>query len=206
MTLKSEDEITAMAPSKLQGYFEDVAKEMAQYERVMRRNQFTSRGDFEARYSGLGGASHWRRHAPQQEVGGSVTARMSIGGAAVEPLDLSKAMPFIRAVIERMLDLLGDEEHWVKGTTHQNVDGIDKYCLIGAEAQALQDLTLSEHQDDPVVERQRQRVLAAVKKFMIEALKEEKGYSSMPSFNDNEQTSFEDVRLWLKGLLGRLED
>jgi hypothetical protein len=132
---------------------------------------------------------------------------MSTRSAPEPALDLAKAAPFIRAVIERMLDLLGDEESWVKGAVHNiGADGKDKWCLIGAQERALQELTLSEIQADPIVERQRQRVLTSIKTFMIEALKEDKGYSSMPTFNDSQKTTFEDVRLWLKSLLGRLED
>jgi hypothetical protein len=188
--------------------FEDVAKEMAQYERVMSQQQFTKRSEFEARYSGLGGASHWRRHYGISQSSASPSsyhAHVSIV-TAPDPLDLEKAKPFIRAVVERMLDLLGDEENWIKGAAHQTKGGVDQYCLIGAEAQALADLTLSKEQNDPVVEKQRQRVLAAVKKFMLEALNEDKGYTSMPAFNDEAATTFEDIRLWLKSLLGRLED
>lgn len=207
--MKAEKELSAM-PSKLQAYFEDVAEEMSKYERVMARGQFTQRSEFEARYSGLGGASHWRRQY-QQEVGGpsyhgTVTGRLNMKTVPEPALDLAKAAPFIRAVIERMLDLLGDEESWIKGAAYRNENGKDKFCLIGAQERALAELTLNEIQKDPVVERQRQRVLASIKTFMIEALKEDKGFSSMPSFNDKEQTSFEDVRLWLKSLLGRLED
>ena len=213
MELKSEKEIVEMAPSKLHAYFESVAQEMAQYERVMAQNQFTRRADFEARYSGLGGASHWRRHYQQDWESAPKKAKPSYHGTytarvvepAVAPLDFEKAKPFIRAVIERMLDLLSDEEHWVKGAVHRREDGVDKYCLIGAQERALQDLTLGGIQDDPVVEQQRQRVIVAIKAFMNEALKET-GHGSMPGFNDSASTEFEDVRLWLKGMLGRLDD
>ena len=185
-----------------------VAKEMAQYETLMAQAKFTGREDFLAKYSGLGGASYWKdefqKAKPVEQSWGTKTSRYGVADS-LAPLDFEKAKPFIRAVVERMLDLLGSEEHWIKNTEHRNVDGVDKYCLIGAQAKALADLTLTTVKSDPVVDEQRRRVIKAVEVFLHAALKEDKGFSSMPSFNDNAGTTFEDIRLWLKSLFDRLD-
>ena len=194
----------------LKPIFEDVAKEMAQYEKLMEgaSRQFAKREDFLVRYSGLGGASYWHakfdeaKPAPSFHTG-TVTGRLA--ASAVEPLDLEKAKPFIRAVIERRLDLLASEENWLKGSEHRTENGVDQYCLIGAQAQALSDLTLSSLKHDPVMEEQRKRVIAAVDRYLRESMQQEHGFTSLPSFNDKSDTTFEDVRLWLKSALGSLD-
>jgi hypothetical protein len=194
----------------LKPLFENVAKEMAQYEKVMaRQGQFVGREDFLAKYSGLGGASYWQEEFKKakpvgQDWGGTKTGRYHMGDS-LAPLDFEKAKPFIRAVVERMLDLLGSEENWVKGTEHRTENGVDKYCLIGAQAKALSDLTLTTVKSDPIVDEQRRRVIKAVEVFLHAALKEDTGFSSMPSFNDRDGTTYEDIRLWLKSLFDRLD-
>lgn len=193
----------------LKPLFEDVAKEMAQYEAVVQERasrQFVGRDDFLARYSGLGGGSYWREKFDEAKPAPkpSYSRRLSMSDG-VKSLDVEKAKPFIRAVIERMLDLLASEENWIKGAEARTEDGIDKYCLVGAKAKALKDLTLAKIQSDPTVEEQRQRVLKAVDAFLTASLKREKGYTSMPGFNDRQETTFEDVRLWLKGTLSELD-
>lgn len=181
----------------LKPLFENVAKEMAQYEQLMKnKSQFIGREAFLSKYSGLGGASYWHQEFEKAKP---------VPKAEFDALDLERAKPFIRAVIERMLDLLATEENWIKGSVHRREDGVDKYCLIGARDQALADLTLSEMQADPEVEKQRRRVIQAVTLFLDSAIHEDKGYRSMPSFNDKADTDFEDIRLWLKSLFDRLD-
>lgn len=188
----------------LKPLFENVAKEMAQYEKVMKRQgQFVGREDFLAKYSYWQAKFDEAKPAAKPSYHGTYTGRLSVGDG-VEPLDLEKAKPFVRAVIERMLDLIATEENWIKGAEYRTEDGVDKYCLIGAKAKALEDLTLAGVQSDPIVEEQRKRVVKAIDLYLSASLQKEKGYSSMPSFNDEAGTTFEDVRLWLKGTLSDL--
>lgn len=195
-----------------QELFENVAKEMATYEKLMAQAQFMSKSEFEAKYAFSEPHTLAAQFADPVPVTswGDAYHKSKVYSPAVSkdvvPLDLERAKPFIRAVIERMLDLIGSEENWIKGQTHKNVNGVDAYCLIGAQAQALADLTLNQYQADPVVETQRKRVLAAIEQFLNDSLREQTGFNSMPSFNDDMGTEFEDVRLWLKGLLGQLDD
>lgn len=186
--------------------FENVAKEMAQYEKVIAQSQFTKRENFLARYSGLGAPTLWKDEYVKFDHDHSIkSGKFGRYETGVTPLDLEKAKPFIRAVIERMLDLLDSEDRWIKNAEHRTENGVEKYCLIGAQAQALSDLTLNSIKMDPVVEEQRKKVIAAVDRYLRDALQKEHGFNSLPSFNDATNTDFEDVRLWLKSALGSLD-
>src|SRR5260221_4013294 len=122
----------------------------------------------------------------------------------VEPVDFEEAKPFIRLVIERMLALMATEANWVKGTSTQWNDDADveQFCLIGAQARALAELGLNAT-GNTELDTARKRVLAAIDRFLVEAVKESTGFESMPSFNDRPSTTFEDVRLWLKSLFDK---
>jgi hypothetical protein len=121
-----------------------------------------------------------------------------------DALDFEEAKPFIRAVIERMLDLIATEENWLKGAAHTRLGDVDSWCLIGAKAQAEADLGLQAADLDTT----RRRVVAAVSKYLnaqVEADTDGR-HNTMPAFNDDKATSYEDVRLWLKGALHKLDD
>jgi hypothetical protein len=135
-----------------------------------------------------------------------LAASWSFGGPTPEPnaLDFESAKPFIRAVVERMLALLPSEEAWVKNTAHRVTDdGKSQWCLIGAMGQAQSDLGLQAHDLD----ENRRRVLAAISNYLNALVTEtsEGRYTSMPSFNDASETDYEDVRLWLKTALHKLD-
>lgn len=183
----------------------NVMADLASYQKVLEEKSFTKRATFLDKYgSGWNGLKYWKQEIKATHANFSPYA---YGTARVEPLDLEKAKPFIRAVIERMLDLLQSEENWIKGKEYTvTEDGVEQFCLIGAKARALKDLQLGQIQGEEEVERQRQRVLATVERFLNDTLSAEKGFGSMPGFNDTADTTFEDVRLWLKSCLTRLED
>ncbi|HET7110223.1 MAG TPA: hypothetical protein VFI41_05085 [Gemmatimonadales bacterium] len=182
-----------------------VAEEMRRYEKLMARQQFTGRKEFLALYKQdfqFDSKPKWSEYEYK-----SMPGQGQWVAGDTEALDFEKAKPFIRAVIERMLDLLSSEENWTKGVTHKKgKNGEDQWCLIGAQAQALADLSLSEYQADRTVEEQRRKVLKAVELFLLKSLEEEKGFKAMPSFNDADETDFEDIRLWLKTALGAVAD
>lgn len=212
MELKPDNELVEMSANKMYAYFEDVAKQMATYEQVVAQNNFIKRDNFMARYSGLGGASMWKNEYTQaQPKHGTLTERMSMGD--LEPLDLEKAKPFVRAVVERMLDLLASEENWIKHaaaadgngqTVNPESEEAIAWCLIGAQARALHDLSLATLSTDSEVEKARRRVIKAVDAFLKVAMQRKNGVTALPVFNDRDSTDFEDVRLWLKGMLSEL--
>jgi hypothetical protein len=189
---------------------EDIVKEMASYKKVLEEKAFTKHAAFLDRYgSGWDGLKLWKQEI-HSNAAAYYNAQYGYGGVkmgSVTPLELEKAKPFIRAVIERMLDLMQSEENWVKGTEHKiTEDGVEQFCLIGAQARALSDLGLKNLQAEEEVELQRKKVLRSVEEFLRETLKAETGLASMPGFNDSKETTFEDVRLWLKTCLSKLED
>lgn len=192
--------------------FNQIASEMAKYEQVFANSKFTQRAAFMDKYAGWDGLHIWQdevKYKPQEYYAWHGTY------SNVEALDYEKAKPFIRAVIERMLDLLDNEDRWVKNAVAKTASGApaqaedaeaSKWCLIGAQARALNELELGKIQMDDEVERQRHRVIAAVDAFLKDRIYAEHGHRSLPSWNDQSDTNFEDVRLWLKSCLTHLED
>lgn len=130
---------------------------------------------------------------------GSVT----MGNAVMPtPVELEEAAPFIRLVIERILDLLDSEDKWIKGELTVNDE---KWCILGAMAQAEKDLALAHDNARYDLNEARNALLTTIKRFFEYAAQEDHG-KNVPGFNDASSTSFEDVRLWVKGLGDRLPD
>jgi len=124
----------------------------------------------------------------------------------VTPEQIEEVKPFIRLVIERMLALMATEANWVKGqsTAWNSEAHVEQYCLIGALARATQELGLAV-KGHTELDAARRRVGEAVQAFLDMAVAEDKGFNSMPSFNDSSETTYEDVRLWLKSLFDKLD-
>lgn len=116
------------------------------------------------------------------------------------PAELEEAAPFIRLVLERMLDLLDSEEAWVKGALER--DG--KLCILGAMQRAQGELgLLANNSNARGLDEARQRVCQAVQGFFEDAAHQDWG-QGVAGFNDRSDTTFEDVRLWLKGCLDKI--
>lgn len=182
-------------------YMDEIKKEFAQY------------ASAHAHYiaadvvkEGWPASSHSHGILGKQEMMAKWSTDFLTGSTPAEPnaLDFEEAKPFIRAVIERMLDLLDSEEAWVKNQAHAVTNGKSRWCLIGAQGQAQVDLGLQSH----TLDENRRSVMAAISNYLNTQVVEatEGRHTSMPSFNDASETDFEDVRLWLKTALHKLDE
>jgi hypothetical protein len=203
---------SGLGGSNLWVYIDEVEKEFEAYAAAHQHYINAGPGDVTA-YGPVTMGSHahgvvkegWQQNYVQPSYAGVPASHdhHSWSEPQVQPLEFEQAKPFIEAVVERMLDLMESEEHWVKGIAHDRKGGTNRWCLIGAQGQALKELGLNQAGMSAELETARKRVLVAINNFFNQAVLEH-GYSSMPSFNDDDKTSFEDIRLWLKSLFDRL--
>lgn len=127
--------------------------------------------------------------------------------------DLEAASPFIRLVLERMLDLLDSEATWTKGrlaadaanehSMDSDLEHAERWCILGAQAKALHDLQLQPQGKHGELDEARRKVVGAVSAFFKQASLEDHG-TGIPSWNDASGTDYEDVRLWMKTLFDRI--
>jgi hypothetical protein len=159
-------------------------------------------------------AGYAAAHAHYVQVSNSAVAGPGWDGLdwAYSPVksdvDIEAAKPFLRFVIERMLALLESDESWIKGqaTAWNHNAKREQFCLIGALGRAAAELGLALGNDGfTELNTARNKTLRAIEAFFAQAVKEDTGHTNMPSFNDAPSTTFEDVRLWLKGLFDRLD-
>lgn len=132
---------------------------------------------------------------------------------SVSRQEIEAAAPFIRLVLERMLDLLDSEASWTKGrlaADAENVKSMDhaieqaeRWCILGAQSKALADLQLAPQGVGTELDQARQSVVAAIQAFFKNAMIDDHG-TSIPSWNDATGTDYEDVRLWIKTLFDRI--
>lgn len=109
-------------------------------------------------------------------------------------MNLTKAI--VEQVVNEMLELWQTEDNWVKGFLAQDRSGIDvapddenaiSWCLAGCKARALTNLRLSGLND-------------FFDRFMANAFSPGSLPTAYVQFNDEESTTFEDVRLFVKCL------
>lgn len=115
--------------------------------------------------------------------------------------------PLVELIVDRMLDIWESADRWTKGSSAIAADGNDVqpdspyavgWCATGCQMRALLDLRLSDY-------------LSEFETFMNYYTKEEftytseggfslPKYTSVVMFNDADDTTFEDVRLFIKCL------
>jgi len=102
----------------------------------------------------------------------------------------------IEQVVDRMLDIWEDESRWVKGYIAQRRDGAEtayadpfavSWCAVGTRMKAMYDLGLRDWYDRDF------------DRFMDYYAHQEYGVSTVV-LNDRDETSFEDIRLFVKCL------
>jgi hypothetical protein len=114
-------------------------------------------------------------------------------------MTLSK--PIVDTIIDTMLDVWETAERWTKGTIAKSENGDDvsaespyatSWCAIGAAHKAMYHLGLTAWSDEF-----ESFMNYCVQKKMNHAASY-KRYSNIAAFNDDEGTSFEDVKLFIK--------
>lgn len=104
--------------------------------------------------------------------------------------------PMLDLIIDSMLDIWCDESTWTKGAEARRIDGSDvtadnwyaiSWCAIGCKSKALSQLKLYDYDTE-------------FEDFMDYHARKEFNVSSIVEYNDRQDTTFEDMRLFVKCL------
>jgi hypothetical protein len=112
---------------------------------------------------------------------------------------MSLSKPIVSLVAERMLDIWESAERWTTGTTAREEDGDSvevtssfavRWCAVGCLERALYDLSLVSLYDE----------FEGFLNLYTQRTTDQR-YNRVIEYNDSSRTSFEDMRLFVKGLL-----
>lgn len=111
----------------------------------------------------------------------------------------------LEQVVDQMLDVWEDEDHWCKGMIAQDANGHEvgdvshseayRFCLVGVKNKAIYDLRLFDLSDefDHYV-----GLSDEFDHYMDYVTRRQGTFGTAVRFNDDEHTTFEDVRLLVK--------
>src|SRR5713101_3190094 len=112
------------------------------------------------------------------------------------PMDINAypGKPEYIPIIEVVLEVLHSEDQWMQGNLHSNDN--QKHCLVGAAIVALERMHLVNEQGRPS-----QSWVGDFQKFAEGRSFRDNHGVSVAYFNDQPETTYEDVVQWVKSLI-----
>lgn len=124
----------------------------------------------------------------------------------------TKGRPEFIPLIEGVLEVM-DQDHWVQGTLHGekwDEDGrtfVKTHCLLGFTEVALMNMGFIHNMETPldgIVAGSIPNLILEFRDF-AECQSRSKNGLTVAAFNDKKTTTYEDVRLFVKSLIGECE-